>query len=334
MIGRKLSTAPMMGFTDRHCRYLFRLLTPHALLYSEMLTCGALIHGDAPRFLQHHASEHPSAFQLGGSNPDELAVCARMVEDAGFSEVNLNVGCPSDRVQAGQMGACLMKTPHLVADCVDRMQAGVAIPVTVKCRIGVDDNDSYEFFADFVRTVSEGGCSVFVVHARKAFLAGLSAKENRTVPPLRYDYVYRIKREFPALTFILNGGLTSTCQVETVLPSVDGIMVGREAYHNPMFLTELTARLFGAADESPSPFQIADQYLHYIVDEVARVRAKVEQETVLKQAARHLIGLFRGLPGAKEFRRHMGASIFQPSAGIESIRQALRLLDREGYKQC
>lgn len=332
MLERKLSTAPMLGFTDRHCRYLFRLIAPNALLYTEMVTTGALIHGDAARFLKHRPSEHPSAFQLGGSDPDELAACARMAEDSGFSEVNLNVGCPSDRVQTGHMGACLMNTPELVADCIDRMRSMVKIPVTVKCRIGIDDHDSYEFFSQFVNRVSEGGCLVFVVHARKAFLKGLSARQNRLIPPLRYDFVYRIKRDFPHLTFILNGGLTSMCQVRTVLPEVDGIMIGREAYHNPNFLAELDSILFlKTAAETPdkpfNPYRVTEQYMQYM-------REEMQQNVQLRHMARHLLVMFRGMPGVKEFRRQIGESISQPSAGIEEIQQALALFCRKNTLSC
>ncbi len=325
----------MMGFTDRHCRYLFRLLAPNAVVYTEMVTTGALIYGDAPRFLKHHPSETPSAFQLGGSDPDDLTVCARMVEDAGFSEVNLNVGCPSNRVQAGHMGACLMITPEVVADCIDRMRTAVKIPVTVKCRIGIDDYDSYDFFARFVDKVAEGGCRAFVIHARKAILAGLSAKENRLVPPLRYDYVYQIKREFPHLTFVLNGGLAACDQIQAVLPNVDGVMIGREAYHNPMFLAQLDSMLFESAQEPANPFEIGDQYLHYMQADAEHVPAQRHAQDVLfTKPARHLLGLFRGMPGAKDFRRHVGTSISQPSAGIESIQHAHELLNREGSIRC
>jgi len=327
VLERKLSTAPMLGFTDRHCRYLFRLLAPHAVLYGEMVTTGALIYGDAIRFLKHHSTEYPSAFQLGGSNPDELAVCARMVEDSGYSEVNLNVGCPSDRVQAGHMGACLMSTPELVADCIDRMISKVKIPVTVKCRIGIDNHDSYEFFSQFITKVSEGGCRVFVVHARKAFLKGLSAKENRAIPPLRYDYVYRIKNDFPHLTFILNGGLTSMDQIEAVMPEVDGIMIGREAYHNPMFLSELDSILFDTTGESSNPIEIADRYMKYI-------SVEMKQDTPLKQMARHLLVLFRGMRGAKDFRRQISESIAQPTTKFETIQQALEIIKRGNSLSC
>jgi tRNA-dihydrouridine synthase A len=327
MIERKLSAAPMMGFTDRHCRYLFRLLAPNALLYSEMLTTGALIYGDASRFLKHHPSEQPSAFQLGGNDPDELADCARMVQDAGFSEVNLNLGCPSDRVQSGKIGACLMNSPELVAECIYRMRIAVDIPVTVKCRIGIDSHDSYEFFAHFVDKVSEGGCLVFIVHARKALLTGLSAKENRQIPPLKYDYVYRIKKEFPHLTFILNGGLTSTCQVKAVLPKVDGIMIGREAYHNPVFLAELDSALFETTGEPPCLREIADQYLRYVSEELA-------QGVPLRQMARHLLVLFRGVPGAKEFRRQLSEALSRPASGIDSIQQALGHIGNSSNVSC
>ena len=317
----------MMGFTDRHCRYLFRLLAPNALLYSEMLTTGALIFGDAGRFLKHHPSEQPSAFQLGGNNPGELADCARMVQDSGFSEVNLNIGCPSDKVQSGNIGACLMHSPELVAECIDRMCSAVNIPVTIKCRIGIDSHDSYEFFAHFVDKVSEGGCLVFIVHARKAFLTGLSAKENRQIPPLNYDYVYRIKRDFPHLTFILNGGLTSICQVKAVLPKVDGIMIGREAYHNPVFLAELDSVLFEMTGERPGLPEIADRYLLYMSEEL-------RQGVPLRQMARHLLVLFRGMPGAKNFRRQLSEALSRPASGIDSVRQALGHIDPARSVSC
>jgi tRNA-dihydrouridine synthase A len=221
----RFSVAPMLDWTDRHCRFFHRLISRHALLYSEMITTGALIHGDRQRFLAFNDAEHPLALQLGGSNPADLMVCARMAEDYGYDEVNLNVGCPSDRVQNGRFGACLMAEPNLVADCIAAMNQAVSIPVTVKSRIGIDEQDSYEELVHFIKTVADAGCKSFIIHARKAWLSGLSPKQNREIPPLRYDYVFQLKREFPSLEFILNGGVTSLEQAEEVLQAVDGVMI-------------------------------------------------------------------------------------------------------------
>ena len=247
--------APMMDWTDRHCRFFHRLLTRHARLYTEMVTTGALIHGDVARHLDFNAGEHPVALQLGGSEPDDLARCARLAEKWGYDEVNLNCGCPSERVQRGAFGACLMAEPELVRDCVKAMVDVVAIPVTVKHRIGIDKTDSYDFVRDFVGTVADGGAGVFMVHARSAWLKGLSPKENREIPPLRYDFAQRLKADFPDLTIVLNGGIADGVGIDAALTAVDGVMVGRHAYHEPWFLSQVDAAWFGAA---PAGFGRAD----------------------------------------------------------------------------
>lgn len=294
------------------------------MLYSEMVTTGALIHGDAARLLKHSAMDAPCALQLGGSNPDELALCARMVEAAGYQEVNLNVGCPSDRVQSGGIGACLMASPDLVAECVHKMQQNIAIPVTVKSRIGIDDKDSYEFFSRFVNRVADAGCKVFIIHARKAFLEGLSPKENRQIPPLRYDYVYKIKQDRPDSVFILNGGIKRLNQICEPLRKTDGIMVGREAYHNPCFVSELTSQILDTHSEQPDRFAILEQYQDYLARELSSGEP-------LQHGARHLLGLFQGMPGAKKYRRYLSEHIYAPNAGIDTITQAANLLHRTDF---
>ncbi|MGD9164593.1 MAG: tRNA dihydrouridine(20/20a) synthase DusA, partial [Chromatiales bacterium] len=251
MIDRRLSIAPMLDWTDRYCRYFLRLISRHTQLYTEMVTTGAILYGERARFLDFDPLEHPVALQLGGSEPDDLARCARLGEQWGYDEINLNVGCPSDRVQSGRFGACLMLTPHTVADGVKAMRDAVDIEVTVKHRIGVDEQDSYEALCNFVGTVAEAGCTIFIVHARKAWLQGLSPKENREIPPLSYATVHRLKRDFPSLTFVINGGIASLAEVEEQLAHVDGVMIGREAYHNPWILAEADRRIFG--DDVPSP---------------------------------------------------------------------------------
>jgi tRNA-dihydrouridine synthase A len=242
-LNRLLSVAPMMDWTDRHCRYFHRLLAPSALLYTEMVTTGAIIHGDVDRHLAYNPEEHPVALQLGGSEPADLANCARIAEKYGYDEINLNVGCPSDRVQRGSFGACLMLEPILVRDCMSAMLDAVDIPVTIKTRLGVDDHESYQFMADFVGTVAESGCTVFIMHARKAFLEGLSPKQNRDVPPLHYDWVYRLKKESPDLEVVINGGINSIADVQSHLDHVDGVMLGRAAYQSPWILTECQQQL-------------------------------------------------------------------------------------------
>lgn len=281
----RFSVAPMLDWTDRHCRFFLRLISKQALLYTEMVTTGALLHGDRQRFLQFDPSEHPLALQLGGSDPAGLAACAKMAEDFGYDEVNLNVGCPSDRVQNGSFGACLMAEPELVAECVGAMRKAVSIPVTVKSRIGIDDRDSYEELIKFIGTVAEAGCDTFIVHARKAWLKGLSPKQNREVPPLRYDTVYRLKQDFPTLQIVLNGGITTLDQAEDVLGNgVDGVMVGREAYHNPYILAEVDRRLFGASAEVITRAEIIEKLLPYIEQQRA-------EGVRLHSITRHILGL-------------------------------------------
>ena len=293
----RVSVAPMMDWTDRHCRYFHRLLTRHALLYTEMVTTGALIHGDVPRHLRFNAEEHPVALQLGGSEPADLAHCAKLGQDWGYDEININCGCPSERVQRGAFGACLMNEPQLVADCVKAMVDVVDVPVTVKHRIGIDKIEKYEFVRDFVGTVSEAGCETFIVHARNAWLKGLSPKQNREVPPLRYELVHRLKHDFPALRFSINGGISQTTQVHEQLRLLDGVMVGREAYHNPWWLAEWDAAFFGAAPREIDREDIERQMCNYMVREAA------EHGTPWSNIARHMLGLRNGLPGARRWRQ-------------------------------
>jgi tRNA-dihydrouridine synthase A len=294
----RMSVAPMMDWTDRHCRYFHRLLSRHALLYTEMMTTGALIHGDVPRHLDFDAEEHPVALQLGGSEPAELAHCARLGEQWGYDEINLNCGCPSERVQRGSFGACLMAEPRLVADCVKAMVDSVQVPVTVKHRIGIDKVESYEFVRDFVGTVAQAGCGVFMVHARNAWLKGLSPKENREVPPLRYELVHRLKREFPQLTIVVNGGVTTSGQAAGELECVDGVMVGREAYHNPWWMAGWDSEFFG---EPAQPWRTRE----WVEERMTEYMAREAQAhgTPWSSIARHMLGLRHGLPGARRWRQ-------------------------------
>lgn len=310
-----LSVAPMMDWTDRHDRYFLRLFNPHVRLYTEMVTTGALIHGDAPRFLRFDASEHPLALQLGGSDPVALARCAKMAEDWGYDEVNLNVGCPSDRVQQGRIGACLMAEPALVADCVAAMQAAVKIPVTVKHRIGIDGLEAYPDLHRFVATVAATGCRTFIVHARIAILQGLSPKENRDIPPLRYADVYRLKADFPTLEIHINGGIKTVAEIEQHWREVDGVMVGREAYHNPWLLAEALP-LFGIT-ELPTRDHILEQYLDFMTRELA-------VGVPMSQLTRHILGLYQGLPGARRWRQHISDNAHRRGMGIELVREAAR----------
>jgi tRNA-dihydrouridine synthase A len=286
-----------MDWTDRHCRYFHRLLSRRTRLYTEMVTTGALLHGDVPRHLDFGETEHPVALQLGGSEPADLAQCARLGEAWGYDEINLNCGCPSERVQRGAFGACLMAEPKLVANCVKAMVDVVDVPVTVKHRIGIDKGESYEFVRDFVGTVSEAGCGVFFVHARNAWLKGLSPKENREVPPLRYDFVYRLKQDFPQLTFALNGGVTSADQVHEALAHVDGAMIGREAYHNPWWLASWDHEFFGDAPQGITRESVEIAMADYMA------REKRDHGTPWPNIARHMLGLRNGLPGARRWRR-------------------------------
>ena len=311
----RLCVAPMMDWTDRHCRYFHRLLAPHALLYTEMVTAAALVHGDRAQLLAHDATEHPLALQLGGAEPAELAAAARHGAAAGYDEINLNVGCPSDRVQSGRFGACLMREPELVADCVRAMRDAVSVPVTVKCRIGVDAQDEDADLLHFTERLVAAGVGTLVVHARKAWLQGLSPKENREVPPLNYPRVYRLKREFPQLTVVINGGITTLDGIAQHLQHVDGVMLGRAAYHDPYVLARAELALFG----TPLPTR---------EDVLARLRPYVERElaggrTRLKHIARHVLGLYQGLPGARAFRRVLSEQAHRDEAGWEVIDSAL-----------
>ena len=286
----------MMDWTDRHCRFFHRTLTKRTRLYTEMVTTGALLHGDVPRHLDFNAEEHPLALQLGGSEPHELAQCAKLAEQWGYDEVNLNCGCPSERVQRGSFGACLMAEPQLVAEGVKAMRDAVGIPVTVKHRIGIDRGESYDFMRDFVGTVAQAGCAVFIVHARNAWLKGLSPKENREVPPLRYEMVYRLKRDFPALTIVLNGGVTGDAQIAEQLVHVDGVMLGREAYHHPWLMAGWDVRFFGAAPNDADRDDVEAQMVSYMARRVA-------EGEPWSRVARHMMGLRNGLPGARVWRQ-------------------------------
>ncbi len=311
----------MLDWTDRYCRFFHRLISQHALLYTEMVTTGALIHGDHHRFLQFDAVENPLAFQLGGSHPHDLASCAKMVEDYGYAEVNLNVGCPSDRVQNGRFGACLMADPALVAECVAAMSQAVAIPVTVKSRIGIDDLDSYEELVHFVATISDAGCKTFIVHARKAWLSGLSPKQNRDVPPLRYDLVYQLKKDFPQLEIIINGGITSLEQADEMLSQVDGVMVGREVYHNPYLLADVDRRFYGAVNDGFSRQAIVALLIPY-------VQEQLKADVRLNSITRHILGLFHGEPGARGWRRYISENVSKSGADEQVILEALKFTDQ------
>lgn len=314
----------MMEWTDRHCRYFLRMISKRVLLYTEMVTTGAILYGEHAKYLRFNTNEHPVAIQLGGSNPEHLAECAKICEDYGYDEINLNIGCPSDRVQAGRIGACLMAEPELVANCVDKMRAVVKVPVTVKHRIGIDDQDSYECLSLFVNTVKSAGCNTFIVHARKAILSGLSPKQNREVPPLSYPTVYRIKQDFPDLTIVLNGGVTALAQVDSHLAQVDGVMIGREAYHNPYMLAEVDSRYYQMREEEsgtqmpiPSRQQIVEAFIPYVEEELAK-------GTRLQHMSRHILGLFHAEPCGKLWRRYLSENAHKPDAGIGVIKTALQ----------
>ena len=312
----RFSVAPMLEWTDRHCRYLMRLLTRHALLYTEMVTTGAILRGDRDRWLKFDPAEHPVALQLGGGDPRTLAVCARIGADRGYDEINLNVGCPSDRVRSGRFGACLMAEPDQVAECISAMQSAVAIPVTVKTRTGIDARDGIEDLFRFVRTVSRAGCGTFIVHARNAWLKGLSPEENRTIPPLRYADVQRVKRQFPGLRIIMNGGITGLDAAAAHLEVVDGVMLGRTVYHQPWLLAGVDARFFNDPHPLPTRAEIVERMIPYIEGELCT-------GTPLKHITRHMLGLFRGVPGARRWRRHLSDEGPKPGAGIAVIHTAL-----------
>ncbi len=317
MLNRLISVAPMMDWTDRHDRYFLRLIAPNALLYTEMVTTGALIYGDYQRFLAYDAAEHPVALQLGGSDPAALAQCAKMGEDHGYDEINLNVGCPSDRVKSGRFGACLMLNPELVADCIAAMRAVVKVPVTIKCRIGVDEQDSYEALCHFIQTIAKAGCDVFIIHARKAWLNGLSPKQNREIPPLRYDVVRQLKQDFPALTIILNGGLKNIADIAEQLQSVDGVMIGREAYTNPYFLAEVEKKFFQDAESVKTRHAIIENLLPYIEEQLTN-------NVKLSSITRHILGVFQGEPGARGWRRYLSENAFKTGANVDVIKTALK----------
>jgi tRNA-dihydrouridine synthase A len=312
----RLCVAPMMDWTDRHCRYFLRLIAPHVRLYTEMIPTGAILHGGTTRFLRFDPAEHPVALQLGGADPDELARCAELAERAGYDEINLNVGCPSGRVQNARFGACLMAEPELVARCVAAMAAAVDVPVTVKTRIGIDDQDSYGFLVRLVDAVAAAGCDTLILHARKAILAGLNPKQNREIPPLRYDVVHRVKRDFPELCIVVNGGIRTLDQAQGELALVDGVMLGREAYQNPYCLAAWQQALLGVAEPIPSRDEVVRRLLPYVERELA-------EGTPLQAITRHLMGLFNGLPGARAWRRHLSERAHRPGAGPEVIQDAL-----------
>ncbi|MBJ9975304.1 tRNA dihydrouridine(20/20a) synthase DusA [Pseudomonas sp. S75] len=316
---RRFSVAPMMDWTDRHCRYFLRLLSRHTLLYTEMVTTGALLHNDAERFLRHDVSEHPLALQLGGSDPAALAACAKLAEAAGYDEVNLNVGCPSDRVQNNMIGACLMGHPGLVADCVKAMIDAVQIPVTVKHRIGINGRDSYAQLCDFVGQVRDAGCTSFTVHARIAILEGLSPKENREVPPLRYDVAAQLKQDFPDLELVLNGGIKTLEACHLHLQTFDGVMLGREAYHNPYLLAEVDQQLFDSQAPVISRSEVMARLMPYLV-------AHVEAGGAIHHITRHILGLGQGFPGARRFRQLLSADIHKAAAPLQVVEQAAQLL--------
>lgn len=316
----RFCAAPMMEWSDTHCRYFWRLLSRKTVLYTEMVTTGALLHGDRERFLSYHSQEHPLALQLGGSDPRALAECTRMAEDWGYDEVNLNCGCPSDRVQNNMIGACLMAEPKLVAQCITEMQKAVRIPVTVKHRIGIDEMDDYGDLRQFVSCLADAGCTTFIVHARKAWLKGLSPKENREIPPLQYEKVIRLKHEFPHLSIIINGGITTLEQCDTLLGEVDGVMLGREIYSNPYLLAEVDQRYYGITTPPPSRAAVMEGFMAYCEEQMAKgIR--------LNYMTRHILGLYQGLPGARRFRRTISEQAHLPGAGTDVLMQAIAAMN-------
>lgn len=318
----RFSIAPMMDWSDRHCRYFWRLLTQHSLLYTEMVVSGALIYGDKRRFLKHSEREYPLALQVGGSDPKELSKCAQMAEEWGYSEINLNCGCPSDRVQSGKIGAVLMREPEVVARCVEAMRSACTIPVTVKHRIGVDDMEDYTDLKRFVDIVADAGCKTFIVHARKAWLKGLSPKENREIPPLQYDLVYRLKQELPELTIVINGGITTTEQSKTLLENLDGVMIGREAYHNPYFLHQVDQTVFGSTSKNISRAEVMHEFIHYCEQQLA-----AEPHLRLHHMSRHILGLYQGQANARLFRRFITENANKPGATTQVLRDALSIVE-------
>jgi len=319
MIDRRLSVAPMLDWTDRYCRYFLRQISRRTLLYTEMITTGALLHRDPARFLDYHPEEHPLALQLGGSEPQELAACARLADAWGYDEINLNVGCPSDRVQSGRFGACLMAEPRLVAECVAAMREASSHPVTVKHRIGIDDIDSYDALLAFVSTVAAAGCKTFIVHARKAWLQGLSPKQNREIPPLQYEVVHTLKRDLPEIEFVINGGFKTLAQAQRQLAGLDGVMIGREAYQNPWILAEADSRIFAGHDPASTREEVARRMIPFIAREHNR-------GVPVHRITRHMLGLFQGQPGARAWRRHLSEHAHRSGVGPEVVEEALARL--------
>lgn len=323
--GRRLSVAPMMDWTDRHCRMFHRQITRHTWFYTEMVTTGALLHGDVPRHLDFNEEEHPVALQLGGSEPEDLAKSAKLGEQWGYDEINLNCGCPSERVQKGAFGACLMNEASLVADCVKAMRDAVQIDVTVKHRIGIDDVTSYDFVRDFVGTIADAGCSTFIVHARNAILKGLSPKENREIPPLRYEFAYQLKKDFPALEIIVNGGIKTLADIDLHLKHVDGVMLGREAYHNPYLMSSFDARYYGDDAPAKSRTEVLQAMMPYIRAQLAKHGSPAQRGGGLKlnSITRHMLGLMAGLPNARAFRQTLSDAKKLASGDPELLLQAL-----------
>ncbi|MFB6435135.1 MAG: tRNA dihydrouridine(20/20a) synthase DusA [Candidatus Malihini olakiniferum] len=314
------SIAPMLDWTNRYCRYFHRQLTRQTLLYTEMITTGAILHGKS-EYLAYSEEEHPVALQLGGRDPAALAQCAQLAEQRGYDEINLNVGCPSERLQNGRFGACLMAEAELVEDCIKAMRDRITtIPVTVKTRLGIDDQDSYAFLCDFIHTVAgRGQCNTFIIHARKAWLSGLSPKENREIPPLDYPRVYQLKRDFPTLTFVINGGVKTLEEAKTHLAQLDGVMMGREAYQNPDLLLNVDTQLFGAKAPAANTVEVVEAMYPYIENELA-------DGATLGHITRHMLGLFQGIPGARQWRRHLSENAYKRGAGISVLEAALALV--------
>lgn len=310
----RFSIAPMLDWTDRHCRHFHRVMSKNTLLYTEMVTTGAILYGKGD-YLQKGETEHPVCLQLGGSAPLDLATAARAGKESGFDEINLNVGCPSDRVQNGRFGACLMSEGELVGDAIKAMKDATGLPVSVKTRIGIDDLDSYAFLCDFIGNVAEKGCDTFVVHARKAWLSGLSPKQNRDVPPLDYERVYQLKKDFPQLTIAINGGIKTLDECETHLQYLDGVMLGREIYTNPYLLSSVDQRLFASQEKILTRFEVLEKMYPYIEQQLSN-------GAYFKHVARHMLGLFQGLPGARAWRRHLSENGHLPGAGIEVMEKA------------
>ncbi len=325
-LDRSLSIAPMMDWTDRHDRYFLRLISRRVLLYSEMVPVGAILHGDRERFLAFHPAEHPVALQLGGAEPDDLARAAEAGEAFGYDEINLNVGCPSPRVQKASFGAALMAEPDRVAACFAAMRRAVAVPVTVKTRIGIDELDSYDHLCRFVEVVADAGCKTFIIHARKAWLSGLSPKQNREVPPLDYPRVYRLKQDYPNLEIVLNGGITNLHAAQDHLRSVDGVMLGRAAYQNPYLLAEADRRFFGCEDRPLSRHDVARDFIAY-------AETRLAEGVPLKSMTRHILGLFNGQPGARAWRRYLSEQAHRPNSPSEVIEAALAAVDAATTRQ-